>query len=154
MARSQTDGRISLFGRIRMIAEAGNTINNGKPTESPCVDASITVGAEVSDVRQIAIVLKDAEGNPLDYNEEVEIVMFLDVARVAYVVTGGSTGIALGSAAFGAVQTIVAKKRFQGICKNDGTLSLQWTDTGTEVAFIGLKLPNGTWVMSSALTNA
>ena len=31
---------------------------------------------------------------------------------------------------------------------------LDWLDTGTEAAFIGLKLPNGRYVMSSALTNA
>lgn len=154
MARSQTDGQISIYGKKLMISEAGNLVSNGKSLGSPCVDATITVGAEAADVRQIAIVLKDAEGNALDYNEQVSIDLFLDAARVAYVVTGGSTGIALGTAAFGAIQTIVAKKRFVGVCKNDGTLSLQWTDTGTEVAFIGIRLPNGQWVMSSALTNA
>lgn len=137
-----------------MITEAGNLASNNRVMTSPCVDATITVAAEITDAREIAAVLKDAIGNAIDYNEEVEVVMFLDAARVAYVVTGGSTGIALGTAGFGAIQTVVAKKRFRCVSKNDGTLSLKWSDTGTEVAFIGLKLPGGQWIMSAALTNA
>lgn len=118
----------------------------------PCVDASITVGAEASDARAITIQLKDGNGNDIDYVEEVEIHMFLDAGRLAYVVTGGSTGIAIGTD--GALLALVAKKVFIATSEADGDIDLTWTDTGTEVAFLGLKLPNGRYVMSSALTNA
>jgi hypothetical protein len=119
---------------------------------SDCVDATITLGAEVGDAIPIAIQLLDAAGNDLDYVEEVELVMFLNAARTAYVVTGGSTGIAIGTD--GALSTVVAKKRFFATCEADGDIDLSWTDTAHEVAFLGVKLPNGKMVMSAALTTA
>lgn len=117
-----------------------------------CTDCSIVVGAENTNVRAITIQLKDANGNDLDTVEEVEIGVFLDAGRLAYVVTGGSTGIAIGTD--GALLALVAKKRFVATCEADGDIDLTWTDTGTEVAFLGVKLPTGRWVMSDALTNA
>jgi hypothetical protein len=121
----------------------------------PCVDATITVGAEgasVANQRAITIQLKDAEGRDINYVEEVDIVLFLTADRLAYVVTGGSTGIAIGTD--GALSTIIAKKVFRATSEADGDIDLTWTDTGTEAAFLGVKLPNGRYVMSSALTNA
>lgn len=152
MARSHTSGARSILGRLLGIAEAGNLISNGKPLHAPCVDASITVGAEAGDARAITIQLKDADGRDIDYVEEVELALFLTADRLAYVVTGGSTGIAIGTD--GALSTIVAKKRFYATSEADGDIDLTWTDTGTEAAFLGLKLPTGRWIMSDALTNA
>lgn len=157
MARDQTYARNypTNMGQALGIAEAGNVVTNGKQATSPCVDASITVsaeGASVANQRDIAIQLKDAEGRDIDYVEEVEIGVFLDAGRLAYVVTGGSTGIAIGTD--GALLALVAKKRFVATSEADGDIDLTWTDTGTEVAFLGVRLPTGRWVMSSALTNA
>lgn len=117
----------------------------------PCVDASIVVSAENTNVRTITIQLKDAAGNDIDYVEEVEIHMFLTADRLAYVATGGSTGIAIGTD--GALLALVAKKVFVATSEADGDIDLTWTDTGTEAAFLGLKLPNGRYVMSDALAN-
>lgn len=117
----------------------------------PCVDASIAVSAENTNVRTITIQLKDADGRDIDYVEEVDLILFLTADRLAYVVTGGSTGIAIGTD--GALQTIVAKKVFRATSEADGDIDLTWTDTGTEAAFLGVRLPNGRYVMSSALTN-
>lgn len=117
-----------------------------------CADATITVGAENTNVRAITIQLKDANGNDIAYVEEVDIALFLTADRLAYVVTGGSTGIAIGTD--GALSTIVAKKYFKATSEADGDIDLTWTDTGTEAAFLGVRLPTGRWVMSSALTNA
>ena len=152
MARSQTDGRLSLHGRQLMLSEAGNLISNGKQLHMPCVDASIVVGAENTNVRAITIQLKDANGDDIDYVETVEIHMFLTADRLAYVVTGGSTGIAIGTD--GALLALVAKKVFIATSEADGDIDLTWTDTGTEAAYLGLKLPNGKFIMSDALTNA
>lgn len=157
MARNQGDsGQYSILGRLLGINDAGQLIRNGIPLHAACLDASVTVSAEgatTADVRDILITLKDADGNAIDYVEEVEIAMFLDAARVAYVVTGGSTGLEF-KATYGALQTIVAKKRFRAVSSAAGLIALKWTDSGTEVAFLGIKLPSGRWVMSSALTNA
>ncbi|TGQ11213.1 hypothetical protein EN858_14925 [Mesorhizobium sp. M4B.F.Ca.ET.215.01.1.1] len=117
-----------------------------------CVDASITVGAEAADVRAITITLKDVHGNAIDYAETVDIVMLLNSGGTDFVATGGSTGIAIGAS--GKLLAIVAKKVFKAISTTSGVIALTWTDTGTEAAFLGLYLPNGTRVISSTLQNA
>jgi hypothetical protein len=116
------------------------------------VDASITVGAENANVRAITIKLKDANGADINYVENVEIHMFLNAAMTAYVATGGSTGIAIGTD--GALLALVAKKIFVATSEADGDIDLTWTDTGNEAAYLGLKLPNGRMIISDALTNA
>lgn len=154
MARSQTDlaNFVSNLGRLLGISPAGNLTSLGIPLNQPCVDASITVGAEAGDARAITIQLKDSEGRDIDYVENVMAVLYLNAARTAFVVTGGSTGIAIGTD--GALLALVAKKVFLLTSEADGDIDLTWTDTGTEAAFLGLHLPNGRVIMSDALTNA
>ena len=117
-----------------------------------CVNATITVSAEDTNVRDIAIQLKDAYGNDITYAETVEVVMFLTADKLAFVTTGGSTGIEIGTD--GALLPIVAKKLFIATSEIDGDIDLTWTDTGTEAAFLGLRLPNGRIIISDALANA
>lgn len=124
---------------------------NGTDITAPCVDASITVGAEVSNVRTIAIQLKDANGDDVDAATVVDAYVLADAAGAAFATTGGSTGIAIGTD--GALLTVVAKKAFKLISEADGDIDLTWTDTGTEAAYLMLVLPNGKQVVSSALTN-
>jgi len=142
----------SILGKRLGINGYGQLESNGIALTPKCANATITVGAENTNVRAITIQLKDANGNDLDSVEEVEIGLFLTADRLAYVATGGSTGIAIGTD--GALSTIVAKKRFLATCEADGDIDLTWTDTGTEAAYLGIKLPTGRWVMSDALTNA
>jgi hypothetical protein len=120
-------------------------------SSSTAVNALLTVAAEIADVRAITVQLKDIEGQVLDHRQEVEIGVYLDAAGADYAATGGSTGIAIG--ADGKLLTVVAKKLFRAITDATGKLTLTWTDTGTEVAFLGVMLPNGRRVFSSALTN-
>ena len=142
----------SLYGRaFGLDTRKFNFQSHGVDITQPCADASIVVGAEAANVRNITIQLKDLTGVDIDYAEEVDLILYLDAAKAAYVVTGGSTGIAIGTD--GALQTIVAKKVFRATSETDGDIDLTWTDTGTEVAFLGVKLPSGRIVMSTALTN-
>lgn len=113
--------------------------------------ATITVGAENTNVRAITIQLLDAAGADIDFVGVVEAYVFADAGRLAFAGTGGSTGIAIGTD--GALLALVAKKAFILTSEADGDIDLTWTDTGTEAAYLGLRLPNGDWVMSSALTN-
>lgn len=126
-------------------------VSNGIEITRPCVDASITVGAENTNVRAITIQLKDSEGNDIDYVETVELILFLNAAKTAFAATGGSTGIQIGTD--GALLAVVAKKYFLATSEADGDIDLTWTDTGTEAAYLGVRLPNGRIVMSDALTN-
>jgi hypothetical protein len=115
-------------------------------------DASIVVGAEVANVRAITIQLKDEHGADVAYRATVKAYVLADANGDAFVTTGGSTGIAIGTD--GALLADVAKKAFTLISEADGDIDLTWTDTGTEVAYLMLVLPNGRRVISDALTNA
>jgi hypothetical protein len=143
----------SLNGRLAgQNVVTGELESNGIDITQPCVDASITVGAEAANVRAITIQLKDATGADIAYAETVEILMYADAARAAFVTTGGSTGIEIGTD--GALLDVVAKKYFIATSETDGDIDLTWTDTGTEAAYLALRLPSGRIIMSDALTNS
>ena len=129
--------------------------NRGRQITSPVHDATITVGAEgasVANQRAITIQLLDAHGKDTVGVHMIQAVLFLTADALAFVVTGGSTGIAIGTD--GALLAVVAKKIFLLTCEADGDIDLTWTDTGTEAAYLGLIMPSGRIVMSDALTNA
>jgi len=143
----------SLFGRQLGLGAKGNLVAKGGDVNvtQPCADASITVGAESTNVRAIPIQLKDANGNDIDYVQTVEIIVFASAAMTAFAGTGGSTGIAIGTD--GALQAIIAKKHFLATSEADGDIDLTWTDTGTESVAVGVRLPNGRVVVSDAFAN-
>lgn len=142
----------SLHGRRLGLSRKGNLCGNGLQLTSPCVDASITVGAENTNVRAITIQLKDANGADIDYVENVEIIVYTSAAMTAYATTGGSTGLAIGTD--GALLAVVAKKYFLATSEADGDIDLTWTDTGTESVAVGVRLPNGRVVVSETFANA
>lgn len=144
--------QVSLHGRKMAIAlPTHHLVSNDVQVTSPCVDASVTVGAENgpgSNQRAVTIQLKDSDGKDISYAEEVEVGVFLTNDRLAYVVTGGSTGITIGTD--GSLLALVAKKRFVATSETDGDIDLVWEDSGTEAAYIGVRLPSGRWVMGDA----
>lgn len=143
----------SLHGRqIGQDTERGQLVAHGVNITQPCADASITVGAESVNVRNITIQLKDALGNDINYAETVEIIVFDSAAMTGFASTGGSTGLAIGTD--GALLAIVAKKYFLATSETDGDIDLTWTDTGTESVAVGVRLPNGRVVVTSAFANA
>ncbi|WP_060613345.1 hypothetical protein [Pseudomonas brassicacearum] len=146
------DALTSLHGRKLGLTKENALVSNGLLVTSPCVDASITVAAEVGDARAITIQLKDSTGKAIVYREIIEAYVFADAAAAAFATTGGSTGIAIGAS--GAALAVVAKKMFILTSTTAGVIALTWTDTGTETAYLGLRLPSGRLVISSALTNA
>lgn len=144
---------VSLHGRrFGFDSETGALRNAaGLQITRPCVDASITVGAEDTNVRAITIQLKDAAGRDINYVETVEVIVFGSAAMTAFAGTGGSTGIAIGTD--GALLPIVAKKYFLATSEADGDIDLTWTDTGSESVAVGIRLPNGRVVVSDAFAN-
>lgn len=142
----------SLHGRRLGLTADGSLVGNGIQVTSPCVDASITVGAENTNVRAITIQLKDANGKDIAYRQAIRAYVFADANGDAFVGTGGSTGIAIGTD--GALLALVAKKAFILVSEADGDIDLTWTDTGTEAAYLALEMPSGRLIFSSALTNA
>ena len=145
------EGLTSIHGRKLAIAKTANLTANGIDITQPCADASITVGAEDTNVRAITIQLKDANGADIAYHEMVDIFVLAEAKGNGFVTTGGSTGIEIGTD--GALLTVVAKKYFVAISEADGDIDLTWTDTGTEEAYLAVRLPNGRLVISAAMTN-
>ena len=119
----------------------------------PCVDATITIGAESTNVRAITIQLLDADGNDVSEVTVVDLFVLANDDGTAIATTGGSTGIEAGTD--GAIlSTLVAKKHFVLSSESDGDIDLTWTDTGTETVALALRLPNGNIVVSSEFANA
>jgi len=136
---------IASGGLLRLLA--GGKFDNA----GGLADASIVVGAEIANVRDITIQLKDGQGADLAARQAVLALVLADANGDAFVTTGGTTGIAIGTD--GALLALVAKKAFVLISEADGDIDLTWTDTGTEAAFLALVMPTGKLVISAALTN-
>ena len=145
------DGLYAIKNRMLQLLPNNGLVSNGIAVTNACVDASITVGAEATNVRAITIQLKDSNGADMAERTFVKAHVMADANGDAFVTTGGSTGIAIGTD--GALLAVVAKKSFILVSEADGDIDLTWTDTGTEIAFLHLELPNGQRVVNSALTN-
>ena len=126
----------------KIVLESGGTIDNG----GAVAGATIIVAAEDTNVRAITIQLTDAKGADIASRQAVHVTVLADANGDAFVSTGGSTGIAIGTD--GALLAIVAKKLFLAISEADGDIDLTWTDTGTEAAYLAVILPNGKMVIS------
>jgi hypothetical protein len=145
------EGLHNVKDRMLQIASDGRLVGNGLDITNVCADATITVGAEATNVRAITIQLKDINGADIAERTTVRCDVMLDANGDAFAATGGSTGIAIGTD--GALLALVAKKSFLLVSEADGDIDLTWTDTGTEVAFLHLMLPNGRRVVSTSLAN-
>lgn len=145
--RPNGEGDVGFDGDVTV----GGTVSAAGLTDTTIIaDASFTIGAENTNVRNIAIQLKNSAGDDLDFVAGVFVAVFANAARTAFA-TGGSTGIAIGTD--GALIAVVAKKLFFLTCEADGDIDLTWTDTGTEAVYLGVMLPNGRWVMSAVIAN-
>lgn len=145
----------SILGRRFGLGGNNQLSSNGVDISRPCVDATITVsaeGASVANQRDISITLKDSNGVAITYAEMVELIVFSSSAMTDFTATGGSTGIAAGAS--GKLLALVAKKVFRGISTTAGVIACIYTDTGTDAAYLGVRLPNGRIVAGGLLTNA
>jgi len=144
----------SLHGRVLVLDTIKNNLKSNEiDITQPCADASITIGAEsTANARIVTIQLKDSNGSDIDYVEQVGITVYTSSAKTAFAVTGGSTGLAAGTD--GALLAVVAKKFFLATSESDGDIDLAYTDTATETVCIGINLPTGRIVTSSAFANA
>lgn len=142
----------SIRDRQLGLTAKGNLAGNDIRLTQPCVNATIAIGDEAANVRTITVQLLDANGADIDYVETFELIVFTSAAMTAFATTGGSTGVAIGTD--GAALQVVAKKLFLCTSESDGDWDGTWTDTATEQVAIGVRLPNGRVVVSSAFANA
>jgi hypothetical protein len=129
-----------------VLLRAGSVLDNA----GAVAGATITVGAEITNVRAISVQLTDAAGAAVATRRAVQIAVLADANGDALVATGGSTGIAVGTD--GALLPIVTKKLFLAISEANGHIDLTWTDTGTEAAYLAVII-GGKLFISTALAN-
>ncbi len=143
--------RIGIGSRGQLVKRQGASFLD---LSRPCVDVTGTISAEgatVANQRNISLIFKDDEGDPIAYAEVVELMLFSSAAMTDFVATGGSAGIAAGTN--GKILALVAKKVFRAITTTAGLLDVIYTDTGTDVGYLGVRLPNGRVVGIGVLTN-
>lgn len=143
---------VSIHGRRLGLGKDGELRGAGGDVKitSSAVQAAITVGAAAAGARPLTVQLKDIDGIAIDHNQEITVGLYADALGAGFATTGGSTGTAIG--ANGSLLTLVTKKLFLAVCDTTGLLTLTWTDNASEVAFLGVTLPNGRRVFSAALT--
>ncbi len=143
----------SIHGRQLGLGENNELQSNGIDISMPCVDATVTVGNEAANVRAITVQLKDSNGDDIAYVETVEVILFSAAAKTGLTASSPSTGLEIGTD--GALLQVVQHVLYLATSEADGDIDLTWTDTGSEAAWIGVRLPSGRIVMGSqALTNA
>lgn len=114
-------------------------------------NATITIGNESTDVRDITIQVKDINGTNVSSIKQFLIGVCSDSTGLTFG-TGGSTGLKDNGA--GTLNDVVTKKLFLATCNATGALVLNWTDSGTEAAYIACYWPDGTRTVSAVVQNA
>jgi hypothetical protein len=146
--------RLTGTGGAARLSGPANHVN----LTSPIVTCTGTISAEAATAanqRDISITLKDDQGDAINYAGMVELILFSTAAMVDFTATGGTTGIAQGSGGnTGKILALVAKKVFRAISSTAGVIACIYTDTGTDAAFLGVRLPNGEVVLIGDLTTA
>jgi len=119
--RVQNALRVSLAAGPGADRKVANILKTGSQR---LAGATITVGAEATNVREIAIQLTDENGDDLDHVASLPCYLLSSNTTYAQVVTGGSTGLALGTGGNGALHTVLTKKVFNLVSEANGDIDL------------------------------
>jgi len=111
------------------------------------VDATITVGAEVANVINVAIQLKDYLGNDLTAPSYVRAYFCTTSAGTTKELTTVSTETAIGTD--GEILIVTAKKEYMLLSEADGDIDIDITDTGTNDTYLAIVLPTGRIIVSA-----
>ena len=119
------------------------------------VNADIDVAAEDTNVVAVDIQVVDSDGEDLENVYALEVFITDDEAGETLAVTAPDGGVAVASEGEGAVLVaLTANKHLQCITGSTGLLNLEITETGDDVFYVGVRLPNGKYVVSDACTFA
>jgi hypothetical protein len=114
--------------------------------------ATFVIGAEAANVINVGIQLTDDDGNDLDAVTAVEIWLFADAAGVS-INTNAYDTIAIGTD--GLLVERVADKIIDCTCESDGDIDIDLTEaTATPTIYVGVKMGDGSFVISGAVAHA
>lgn len=113
--------------------------------------ADITVGAEAGNVKNVAIQLKDANGKPIGQRGSLFAYLSDDANGDSVAGTAPDT-VAIGTD--GLAIALVAGKALHLTSEADGTIDLNITEDGIDTWYLVLVMPDGSLVVSPAITFA
>lgn len=114
--------------------------------------ATIVVGAEAANVINVAVQFTDAAGADMATAVSVPFYLADDSAGLNPSTVAPTGGIAIGTD--GALIEHAANLSGRAISEADGDLDINITDTGTPTFYLVLVMPNGSLVVSDAITFA
>ena len=114
--------------------------------------ASLTVGTEAADVINVAIQLKDAQGNDMAVHSSVFAYLSNDANGNAIATNAPSGGWAIGTD--GLLIPVVTNKAAQLVSEADGDIDITITEAGAYTVYLIVVLPNGKLAASGAITFA
>jgi len=115
--------------------------------------ATVTIGAEATNVINVGIQLTDAKGEDLD--EVVCVHAFLSDASTGIGISGTAPATSVAVGTDGAIiEENVTKLAWLLQSESDGDIDLDITETGADTWYLVIVLPDGTQVVSDAITFA
>lgn len=111
--------------------------------------ATFTIGADTGTTLTVNIQLKDQWGGDLAERAMVDWVLFADASGDA-LLASAVTGVAAGTD--GWCRELVTGLVGIAGCESDGDLDLVITKTGALTAYLGLRLSDGKYAISSVIT--
>jgi hypothetical protein len=127
-------------------------IEQGVLLSAASLAASFVVGAENTNVINVAIQLKASDGDDLGVRGSVYAYLSDDQYGNSIVATAPSGGWAIGTD--GLLIPIVAGKAGLLVSEADGDIDISITEAGAKTAYLVLVLPSGTLAVSGAITFA
>jgi hypothetical protein len=115
-------------------------------------NANIVVGAEATNVINVAVTLKDDNGRALGARASFQAWLSTRSDGGDVVGTAPTGGLAIGTN--GAVIPIVTNKAFILITDTQGRVDVNITDTGTPTFYLAIQMPDGTLSVSGPITFA
>lgn len=115
--------------------------------------ASFTIGAEDTNVINVAIQLKDAAGNDIAYKACVQIYLSDDSAGDGLIATATSGNVAIGTDGT-VINSYTAKKHLLVQSEADGDIDFNITESGAKTLYMVVVLPSGALAVSGAVTFA
>ena len=122
------------------------------PANAP-LDATITVGVEAADAINVAIQLKDAGGADLEAVGYVTAFLSDDSGGLGISGTAPATSVAIGTDG-AIIKELTTKLAWILQSEADGDIDLTITETGADTWYLVVILPDGSHVVSGAITFA
>ncbi len=115
--------------------------------------ASFTIGAELANVINVAVQLKDARGNVLPAGTVVDVYLASDVSGQPITPTAPTSTLAIGTRG-SILAALVTDKMLRIATDSQGRFDINITQTATPTYYLVVMLPDGFIVVSGAITFA